>query len=218
MSPIPRKTFALTHRPKDGVTDVDCSALVKYCRSKCEYYKVITEKEGTDRHIHAALFMKKEQRLDNLIRSVFSLFPDLRPEEKMVLRQGIKVSGNVQWLDYLEKGDHTVVIADNLPERAHLEAFYPAKDEKRPYEKKNFSYYMKLEKLYYEHADPGRVKNPQNCRHFLFDMMYNKRLIDVIRDDKSIIQVSRHLARFLNKVTESVIERDVENDSFKDDV
>lgn len=209
-------TYAITHRPKDGVDDKSIGILVEWCQKKCKYYKVITEKEDHERHIHAAVFLKEPTDCSNVKKSIMRLFPDLLPEEKMVLRQGIKISGNTQWLDYLEKGDSTVVIQSNLPEKSHLESYYSQPDLPSKV-RKNLSYYGRLEKLWYEHVDPSRVQNPVNCRHFLFNMMYNKRLIDVLRDDKTIIQTSRHLARYLNRVTESVIEKTVEN-QFEEDV
>lgn len=217
MPEVKQQTFAITHRPKDGVSDEDVTTMVTFVKRVSKYYKVITEKEDSARHIHVALFTHQPLLKKNLVRSVLNLYPDLLPEEKMVLRQGVKVSGNSQWLDYLEKGDSTVVVESNLPEKKHLEGYYPTPEELPKSVRKNLSYYGRLEKLWFEHVDPGKVKNPVNCRHFLFKMMYSERLIDVIKDDKSIIQVSRHLARYLNKVDESCIERDVENDQFKDD-
>lgn len=217
MPEVKHQTFAITHRPKNGVTDDDVATMVKYCRRIAKYYKVITEKEDSQRHIHAAIFTEKPMYKKVIVLAVTKLYPDLLPEEKMVLRQGIKVSGNTQWLDYLEKGDSTEVIASNLPEKKHLESYYPPPEEISKTVRKNLTYYGRLEKLWYEHTPPGVVANPVNCRHFLFNMMYNERLIDVIRDDRTIIQTSRHLARYLNKVTESCIERDVENECLKDD-
>lgn len=208
-------TYAITHRPKNGVTEDDIETIVKWCSKKCKYYKVITEKDHDERHIHAAVFLTEPTCRSNVVKSVMRLYPDLAPEEKMVLRQGIKVSGSAQWLDYLAKGDSTKVIQDNLPERKHLEGFYEQPDLPLKV-RKNLSYYGRLEKLWYEHVDPDKVQNPENCRHFLFNMMYNKRLIDVIRDDKTIIQTSRHLARYLNRVKESVIEKMVENQMDED--
>lgn len=210
------QTYAITHRPIGGVSESDISVLVSWCKKHCRYYKVITEKEGSERHIHAACFLSESKDRSNVVKSIMRLYPDLLPEEKMVLRQGIKVSGNSQWLDYLEKGDSTVIIESNLPELSHLDSYYPPPPELPKTIRKNLSYYGRLEKLWYEHVDPSRVQNPVNCRHFLFNMMYNKRLIDVIRDDKTIIQTSRHLARYLNRVRESSIEKIVDN-AFEDD-
>lgn len=211
------KVFAITHRPKDGVSEDDIQKLTGYLRKKGDYYKIITEKEGHERHIHAVVYMKEPALCRNVTRAILNLFPDLRPEEKMVLRQGVKVSKSKQWLEYLEKGDSTVVIATNLPEEKRIDAFYPKRSEPAR-ESKKVSYYTRLETLWYEHARAMLVANPENCRHFLFNMMYNERKIDVIRDDKTIIQVSRHLSRYINKVTESCIEHQVTNDSFTNDI
>jgi len=217
MPEIKETVYAITHRPKDGVSDKDCTVLIDYLQKKSKYYKVITEKEGHERHIHAVAYLKEPTLPKSIVRALTNLYPALRVEEKIVFRQGIKVSKSLQWLDYLTKGDSTVVLADNLPEKAHLESFYPVR-KTTPRETKKLTYYLRLEKLWYEHARPMLVANPENCRHFLFNMMYSERLIDVIRDDKSIIQISRHLARYINKVKESVIEHQVQNDSFVQDV
>lgn len=209
--------FAITHRPKNGVSDHDVHVLTEYLRKKGRYYKIITEKENHERHIHAVVYFKEPALCRNVTRAVLNLFPDLLPEEKMVLRQGVKVSRSIQWLDYLAKGDSTVIVAENLPEKSYLESYYPERVETTN-ERKKITYYLRLENLWYEHVSPDKVPNPENCRHFLFDMMYNKRLIDVIRDDRSIIQVSRHLARYINKVKESTIEYQVESDAFTRDI
>lgn len=217
MPEIKESVFAITHRPRNGVSDDDVAKITDYLRKRCKYYKVITEKDHDERHVHAVGYFTEPCLCKNVVRAVLNLFPDLLPEERMVLRQGIKVSKSIQWLAYMEKGDSTVVIANTLPEVSHLEAYYPDR-ESTPKERKNLSYYGRLEKLWYSHVSPGKVPNPENCRHFLFNMMYNERLIDVIRDDKTIIQTSRHLARFINKVTESCIEHQVGHDVFVHDV
>lgn len=217
MPELKESVYAITHRPKDGVSDHDIHVLTEYLRKKGKYYKVITEKEGHERHIHAVVYLKEPVLKKNIVRAVLDLYKDLLPEEKMVLRQGVKVSKSIQWLDYLAKGDSTVVIAENLPEVSHLESYYPERPTTER-ESKKVTYYLRLERLWYEHVSPDKVPNPENCRHFLFNMMYNERLIDVIRDDKTIIQVSRHLARYINKVKESTIEHIVEADAFTKDV
>lgn len=217
MPELKEKVFAITHRPKDGVSNDDIEKLTGYLRKKGNYYKIITEKEGHERHIHAVVYMKEPTFKKVVVRAVLNLYPDLLPEEKMVLRQGVKVSKSKQWLEYLEKGDSTVVIASNLPEESCIDAYYPKREEPAR-ESKKITYYTRLETLWYEHAREMLVANPENCRHFLFNMMYNERKIDVIRDDKTIIQVSRHLARYINKVKESCIEHQVVNDSFTQDI
>jgi len=72
--------------------------------------------------------------------------------------------------------------------------------------KKCSLYYHELERLWYEHRTPAFEVTTITTRDFLFEVMYAKRVLPVIRDDKQIIQVSRHLTRWLNRVTSSSIE------------
>lgn len=188
--------FAITHRPKDGVTQNDIVVFENYLRRRGQYYKLITEKEGHERHIHCVVCFDPSVFKANVVRDVLKLYPELSEEERIVLRQGVKVVYDSNWLSYLDKGDSTVLISENLPDGC-LDSFYPEESSNKT--RKNLSYYSRLEKLWYENEGNDKHPTASNCRDFLFDMMYCKRMIDVIRDDKSIIQVSRHLSRYLKK-------------------
>jgi len=179
--------------------------MTKWIRKHCLYYHVVTEKLDTDRHVHAALVLNKEMTKSNIITYWSRLFPNLTSEERRYCTE-IKIWYNYDWLDqYLNKDDDTRVVQSSLPEAGFLNSYFP--DKPTPERKSRCSpYYVKLEKLWFENITPGTHVNTVNVRNFLFDMMYSKRLIDVIRDDKGIVQVARHLTRFLNKSTTSTIE------------
>lgn len=203
------KTFAITIRPKDGVSDQHVDKTMKWCRKHALYYHVITEKTGSQRHIHAGVFLNKEKKKNDVCIMLCGLFKDLTAEEKSVLRKGVKIMYNWDFIDnYLDKDDDTCVVGSNLPEERHIEGYFPPK----PLEKKEGSarkcslYYHELERMWYEHRNPAFEVTTVTTRDFLFEMMYDKRILPVIRDDKQIIQVSRHLTRWLNKVTSSSIE------------
>lgn len=203
------KTFALTLRPIDGVTDDQIDLLCKWVKKKCLYYFLITEKTMAARHVHAGLIMKNACTRANIVTYMMRLFSDLTPQEKTVFRSGIKIMYNPDFIgNYMNKDDDTVEILKNLPEVGHLEAFFPPRPV--PMEaakvKKCSIYYHELEKLWYEHTTPGYEIHTRNARNFLFEVMYNHRCLPVIRDDKMIIQTARHLVRWLNKSTESTIE------------
>lgn len=198
------KSFAITVRPRSGITDGQVVKVHKWLMKKSVYFHIITEKLDLERHVHAVMILEKESTKGNVGRSLCSLFPDLDNGEKLVLKQGVKIAFNTGWLDYMNKPDNnTVVIGSNLPEKHMLESYFPVKKENESKEKprKNLSYYGRLEKLWFEHqpSDKAPPVTALDCRHFLCDMMYNKRLIDVVRDDRTIFQVSRHLSRFVNK-------------------
>jgi len=192
------RTFAFTIRPRDGVTDDHIDRMINWIKPRSKYYKVVTEKEGTARHIHAFMVSHKPLLTHNVRRSVLTVYKDLSETEREVLRNGVKTAFTIDWLKYLEKGDFTEVHASELPEVSHLQAFFPPKtDNTKKDSSKRETYYTKLEQLWLKHQSPDVDPSPVNVRHFLFRMMYSMRVIDVLRDDRSVIQVSRHLSRFL---------------------
>lgn len=202
------KTYALTIRPLDGITDDQIKKISKYVKKKCVYYHVVTEKTMAERHIHAGLFLESPTSRSNFVTDIMRLFKELTPREKSVLRGGIKIMYNYDFINsYLDKDDDTVVIESCLPESGHIESFFPPKPVVSENKAKKCSlYYHELESLWMQHQNPSIEINTINARDFLFKMMYSLRCLPVIRDDKQIIQVARHLVRWLNKQEESTIE------------
>lgn len=200
---ISYKSFAITIRPKDGIDNGHLIKFETWVRARCIYYYVITEKQLHEKHIHAALFFHTPQRTDNTKRSLNSLFSFTGSERQVAVH--VKPVYNHNWDNYMRKQDDTVVILNNLPEKAMLESYFTVGEEYGKSKTGDQFYYL-LEKLWYEHMTTSDEMNPSRCRDFLFDMMYNKRLINVLRDDKTIIQVSRHLSRFLKKTEYSCID------------
>jgi len=197
------KTFAITFRPRGGISDSQISSFVAWAKKKTQFHSIITEKLGEQRHLHAALWLEKAVANGNMGVTLCRLFKDLDPEEKAVFKSGIKVMYNSDWLtNYLSKGDDTVEISNNLPIEGpgYLESYYPptilpTKKGPGPTDPK----YAHFEKLWYEHVPSDVEVTPLNCRHFLFRMMNKDRLIRVIEDDRKIMMISRALARYINK-------------------
>lgn len=203
------RTYALTIRPLDGITDDQVTMVSRYIKRQCDYYHVVTEKTGSARHIHAGLILKNPKSRSNFVTDVLRMFKNLSPSEKSVLRQGIKIMYNFDFINcYLSKDDDTVVIDSCLPEKGHIESFFPPKP--LPTEtvkvKKCSLYYHELEDLWYKHVTPGTELSTVEARRFLAKMMYSERCVPVIRDDKQIIQTARHLVRWLSKVEDDVWE------------
>jgi len=191
------KTYAITVRPRAGITDDQVDRLSTWIRKQCEYYHVVTEKKDEQRHLHAALFLKTSKERKNVISMLLNQMKDLDGEERTVLRKGVKLMYNMDYIDnYLDKDDETVKVISNLPDKY---LGFPEKEDSL--DRKADPYYAKLEKLWYEHQHTGVEVCGQTCRDFLYDLMYNKRLIRIIADDKRIMQVARHLMRYLKKAT-----------------
>ena len=198
------KSFSITIRPKDGITDEQIQKYCAFSKKKSLYCYIVTEKEASERHVHAALITDKATRVDNLQRSIINLYPDFTNAEKRVAIL-VKPMYNFTWITYLQKGDSTVIVESNLPEVALLDSYFPEEPKNKVRSTVKSTYYGRLEKLWFENTTPDVDPIPVNCRNFLFDMMYNKRVIDPLRDDKTIIQVSRHLSRYIKKTNISCV-------------
>lgn len=200
-------TFAITFRPRDGITDDQVTLLQEWIRKRSLYYHVVTEKTGSERHLHAGIVLRTPITRSNVSMMLSRLFSSLSSQEKHVFLNGIKVMYNRSFIEsYLSKDDDTTVVISSLPEAAKLDSYFPPKPDLSSKVKKCSHYYHELESLYHQHSDPATDINTPNIRNFLFKMMYSDRLIPVIRDDKTIIQTARHLVRWLNKAEYSNIQ------------
>lgn len=199
-------TFAFTVRPRDGVTDDHIQSFVKYIKSKCTYYYIITEKKDDERHIHAATVFKKPVTRSNVCTCIVRIFSDLSPEERKVLQQGVRVMYNSDFMNkYMEKDDDTVVIERNLPESGCIESFFPPPLKKKTTTLSNHAMIKNLERLWHEYMLPHVEINTPNVRDFLFDMQYNKRRIGLM-EDKRMFQVSKWLVRWMNRTDRCKLE------------
>lgn len=193
------KTFAFTLRPRDGVTAAQIEKLCKYCKTHADWYKIITEKEDDARHIHAVWVLKKESTRTNVLVYMTRMFKTLSPEELSVMRNGLKVWYNADFLDYLDKDDDTVVIEENLPELSYLESLFPekkdpvVKENKKPYLHATMESY---ESLWYKYQPTWFEPNTQNARDFLIKMQFEKREIGLLTDNQ-VIQHAKWLVRWM---------------------
>lgn len=195
------KTFAVTIRPRCGVTDKHIETFTKYfCKGRTEYSYVVTEKCDGERHLHAALLLKKVSSLSNFCTTVIRLYKDLDPEERSNLRKSIKVWYSNDFIDYIKKGDNTVVIHSNLPEKQSLESYYPPKPILKG--KKTYLYMHdvmgKYETLWRTYVAPHVEVNTSNVRDFLFRMQYEEREIGLLTDTQ-MFQRSKWFTRWMMK-------------------
>jgi len=201
-------SYALTVRPLNGIDDGQISRLSKWIVKNSKYYRLITEKSGSERHAHVGFILKEPKTRSNVLQRVLQLFTELSTTERQVLRKGLKIMYNTDFVTkYLDKDDETVVIVDNLPEVSRLDSFFPPKPAPKSNSVKKCSlYYHELESLWNLHVPVGTDVNTKTCRNFLFNVMYNLRVLPIIRDDRAIIQTARHLTRWLKRTEDSTIQ------------
>lgn len=208
--PSTYRSYAFTFRPRDGVKGEHDDVLVKWIRKNCEYYYLVSEKLDAERHLHCGVFLKRAKTRSNFSQDMARLFAKyIDDDERRVLKRGVRIMYNYDFIqNYLDKDDDTDVLLSNLPERQRLDAYWPpsAEQEKAQAMAATDKYYAKLELLWNTHISPGVECTRETCRDFLFDMMYAKRLIRVLRDDKAIVSVAKNLHRYVTKMSRSDVD------------
>ena len=183
------KAIALTIRPKAGITDMTIDKIKAYCIPLCEYYHFITEKTGTARHMHAALFLTKEYEVKYFNRDIKKklLIPLLKAlDDGSQLKHAYRGKSiyNADWVNhYCAKGDDTVHVGSYLPsDKAALQAYY------RDTVKKTFHDYVHFdfENAYKEKYPDRHEPSLEDIHRFLCYQMYDSRTRRVIQEPRKV--------------------------------
>ena len=162
---------------------------MKYVRLYCDYAYVVTEKTGNERHVHAALWLKEELRTDHMKIRWARMFKELDNDEQRILKNGIKVMYNDDWYKtYLQKEDETEIVYCNPPDK-YLN--YP---QRQPTDvvKAPRSIYRHYEELWQKYRNTASPSDPRACADFLFELMYSKRVLPVLPNDRDWETVLRY--------------------------
>ena len=196
------KAIALTIRPKEGITDMTIDKIKAYCIPLCEYYHFITEKTGTARHMHAALFLTKEYEVKYFNRDIkkkllIPLLKALNDGSQLKHAYRGKSIYNADWHNhYCAKGDDTVHVGSYLPkDPAALQAYY------RDTVKKTFHDYVHFdfENAYHEQYGKDHEPSLDDVNRFLCYQMYDARTRRVITEPRKVKNLIYSLHAYMIK-------------------
>ena len=176
-------TWAITIRPTNGITNEQIEGVTAWITKICDYYHIITEKDGIERHLHAALFLKKDDHrsnLNNRILSIPCLKDTLTGNEQAVLRRGTKIMYDWNWInkymnpkENLKRDPFHKDISSFLPPMEQWEVIrdqrFPEKSDKRAEQKfEGDPWMLKMESLFKDwlngaRNDPGEPPPPLCC-------------------------------------------------------
>lgn len=109
MSTPTYKSFTITVRPLDGITDETVDAVKKWL-IKQGYAVAVLEKEGSARHLHAQIWYdtpkSKGDTCKALVRICERTITGFTDKEKRVLRNGVDIGYSDWYLDYLIENDN----------------------------------------------------------------------------------------------------------------
>ena len=124
------KTYAFTIRPKCGIRDSDISHFIKKFKRHGHVY-MVTEKEGTERHIHAQIWYDKPVTKGVVTKFLSREFPKLWDASDYIIKVAldVRIVFNHDWMEkYCTKGEH-ICWLNVLPEPETLDSYLPPQEK-----------------------------------------------------------------------------------------
>lgn len=201
------RSFALTVRPRNGVTIPIVDALEKYCKT-FPHYQMVLEGQNESRHAHIQIWLDnpttKGDANKKLERVCSRCYDDWDQAQQKVLRSGTKIAYN----DWLEnyciqndiKGESNVVL-DNRP--LDTDPYYPSEEEQEATQRRSQAVdqqFCKLELLFEEWNEvQQRSITKETVGMFLADMMFASRKIQVKQHARDRYSMCTALHAYLTK-------------------
>lgn len=133
--PPPRRCWSITLNPPQGVDDAMCERFIKWLKkpsTHCLGAFVVTEKTGTERHIHAQVYFGKPKIKCAVQKSCICIQDCKDHYEEHVLKEGFEIGYSDDFYkNYLTKdleGD-TIIIYNEVPDEDVRIACYPSAEE-----------------------------------------------------------------------------------------
>lgn len=203
------RSWTITFRPTDGVTDAQIEALQGWL-DKADWHYAVTHKSGKERHVHAAIFFPKATNKSNLatrILGIKGICGTLSGPEQKVFRNGIKIMYNGNFIEnYMLTHDDPVVIGDDLPMSMDrfeiMNSYYPPSGDetaKRP-PRKLSPWYLDMEQRWFA----------RKCRRPNLDLTF-KTIEDLVKyhecvaRDISVIADARVHSNMCKKLLEFIL-------------
>lgn len=204
------KSFALTIRPRAGITNDTINAL-KSWMLKLDYSVAVTEMTGEARHLHAQIWLNEGRTKDDVAKAVKRIcertISDWDATQSKVLRGGIRIAYSDWYLEYLvdneEKGcvELDNIIINNPPDRT--EQFYPTEEEQEKVKSVSNATdprYQSLEIQYLDWAKMNDVEiTMKSVAQFLCYAMFQQRTIKVITNQRDRTGLCKTLYAYISK-------------------
>ena len=207
------RSFCITVRPKNGLHVEYAQAVEKYIR-KQKHYVYTYEKEAEARHLHAQIFFEDAVRKSN-IQTALKRIAEKHDENwnaasRKVLVSGVKIAYNDNFMDnYITKEGGTIGMeAYNPPD--NTEEFYPTLEEQAAVQataNATDRQFHKLKELWDTHY-PDYTQHQKTLKDvglFIYDLMFEEKVIPVITDDRRRKQLVKALTHYIFPYGQSAI-------------
>jgi len=186
------QSFGITIRPRDGVCEALLTDIIKWM-SKQEYVYGVTEKEGSERHVHIQIWGEPKYTSDVKKQMLRICSRKVKDWDKAQAQHAVMVK--VCWTDwydqYLEnnpdKPEEVNTLVENVPDNT-LD-YYPDEEEDERMKEKNNAVdrtYYELTKALEDYIRDNEVEDVTKVTvaRFLHDAQHISKIIKVIREQK----------------------------------
>ena len=205
------RSFCITVRPKGGLHGEYEEPVVKYIRKQSNYVYTF-EKEAEARHIHAQIFFEEPVRKSNIQTALKRIAEkhdkDWSASSRKVLVSGVKIAYNDNFMDNYITKDGDIDIQNYSPPDS-TEEYYPSQEEQAAaiaQANATDQRFHRLKQLWdLSHEDYiEHQKSLKDVGLFIYKLMFEDKVIDVIADDRRRKQLIKALTHYLFPYNQSV--------------
>lgn len=198
------QAFAVTFRPKHGVTVEHRNEIIKLISNISKYYYIVSEKKDEECHIHAGV-----------ITNVPCTITNFNQKWSRKFRHAVEDTGSIwsvcyvskpmyskKWInEYLKKDEDgtTEVVASNMPSHS-IEEYFAPKPVARA--KKKFiadPFIQRLADKWDKYQPAGVDVNHTNVSNFLANLMFVRREIRGIMCPRKMKNTTRYLTMYIRR-------------------
>lgn len=196
------KTYAFTIRPKCGIRDSDISHFINKFKKSKYYIYVVTEKEGTERHIHAQIWYDKPTPKGVVSKFLSREFPKLWSADEYILKVAldVRVVFNHDWMQqYCQKDEYTCWL-NFKPEPQLLDSYLPPQEKQDEWIARKSATDTQLHDLEIKYKEKYDEVNIMNVAKFLAAAMFGEeKWIRPLRSKKAKVELANTFYFWLNK-------------------
>lgn len=206
------RTFSFIIRPKCGVSDANISHFIKKFKKSHQndgyYFYLVSEKEGTECHLHGQIWYEKPTTKDIPTKYLKREFPKLWATHEYIIKIAldVKVIYNNDWIrNYLDKGGD--VHLNLMPEEEMLDSYLPPKEKQEYWQSKKNSTDTQLFDLEQKYREEYSDVTMPQVAAFLANAMFGKdKWIRPLRSVKAKTELANTLYFWLNGADEECID------------
>ena len=190
------RAFAFTVRQKSGNTAETNKVFVEFIKKKNGGFAVL-EKEGTELHMHAGVFLENPTSKSNLNLQLQRIYEKVRRDEDSikVLRGGTRIMYNLDfWESYCQKENNPRVLFECIP--SEVDEYFPSEDEQNAARTRDVDSVMSELELLVKEEEPW-ANSPDYIDKAMYSIWFIKKLRKAPREKRKKREICEDLKKWM---------------------